>query len=130
MPIIKWRDSYSVGIKEIDKEHKNLVKIINDLFEIVKVEGNIRDSSNCIERLIEYTKEHFNDEESILEAAGFPLLDEHKVIHHNLLEKVVELKERIDSGKEDVTQELYLFLRDWLITHILDEDMKYKKFME
>lgn len=29
-----------------------------------------------------------------------------------------------------VTQELYLFLRDWLLTHILEEDMKYKEHLQ
>ena len=126
MPLIKWRDSYSVGVEEIDEEHKMLVEIINELFTIVRDKGNVKDSAICIDKLIEYTVKHFADEEAMMEKADFPLINEHKAIHGNLLNTVTIFKRRIEDEEEMATQEFYIFLRDWLLTHILEEDMKYK----
>ena len=70
--------------------------------------------------------EHFRDEEEAMAEITYPNLDEHKAIHGKLLNEVTTYKKRIDNNDEEVVQEFYLFLRDWLLIHILEEDMKYK----
>jgi len=130
MPLIKWRDSYSVGVEEMDAEHEMLVGIVNELFTIVRNHGHAKDSEICIDKLIQYTQKHFANEEKMLEETGFPLVHDHTKIHGNLLNTVTIFKGRITDKEEMVTEELYLFLRDWLLTHILEEDMKYKEHIQ
>ena len=129
MPLIKWRDSYSVGVDEIDKEHKVLVEIVNELFTIVRDKKSLLDSTVCIDKLIQYTVTHFADEEAIMEKMEFPSIDDHKALHGKLLHTVRIFNRRIKDKEDIATQELYIFLRDWLITHILEEDMKYKEHL-
>ncbi len=134
MVLIKWRESYSVGVEQFDKEHKVLVDLINDIYIIVR--NHIRDTPWSIEDqtvlekdiadLVEYTQAHFRSEEEAMRKSAFPLLEEHKNIHAELEEEVLVFKERVKEGKEGIVSDLYLFLRDWLINHILEEDMKYK----
>ena len=126
MALIKWRESYSVGVDQFDEEHKTIVKLINEMFEVVKdCEVNISVSYE-IDQLTEYTKKHFTNEETALEKAGFTLLEEHKAIHKKMVQEVIEFKEQIEKNTAGVNSDFYLFLRDWLLKHILEEDMKYR----
>lgn len=128
MALIKWRDSYSVGVEKSDQEHMVLVELINETFIIVRDKGSVATLSEAIVKLIDYTKVHFADEEEALAKVNYPLLDEHKEIHLNLMEQVYEFQKQIASEGENLRTDLYKFLRDWLINHILDEDMKYGEY--
>ncbi len=130
MALIKWRDSYSVGVEKFDQEHMVLVELINEMFIIVRDKGSVATLNEAIARLIDYTKEHFADEEEALAQVNYPLLDEHKEIHLNLMEQVYEFQKQIASEGENLRTDLYKFLRDWLINHILDEDMKYGEYLK
>ncbi len=130
MALIKWRDSYSVGVDKFDQEHMVLVELINEMFVIVRDKGSVATLNEAIAKLIEYTEVHFADEEDVMEKVNYPLLEEHKEIHVNLLEQVFEFQKQIESEGENLRTDLYKFLRDWLINHILDEDMKYGEYLK
>jgi len=130
MPLIKWRDSYSVGVDKFDQEHMLLVELINEMFIIVRDKGDVATLGDAVAKLIDYTKVHFTDEEEALEKINYPLLEEHKMIHADLLEQVLRFQARMDKEGEEMRTDLYKFLRDWLINHILDEDMKYSEYLK
>ncbi|HID70673.1 MAG TPA: bacteriohemerythrin [Desulfobacterales bacterium] len=130
MPMIKWRDSYSVGVERFDQEHMLLVDLINEMFVIVRDKENISSLNDAISKLINYTKIHFGDEQKALEKINYPQLEEHKVIHQKLLQQVGEFQERIKEEGEVLRTDLYLFVRGWLVNHILTEDVKYSKYFE
>lgn len=129
MPLIKWRDSFSVGVEFFDDEHKVLLDIINDMFIIVRDQKGVEHLPVQVNKLIQYTQEHFRDEEEAMEKAGFPALEDHKAAHAKLLHDVTAFKKRIDEGDEQVITTFYHFLRDWLLNHIVEEDMQYKPFL-
>lgn len=129
MVLIKWRDSYSVNIEQIDKQHERIVKLINEMFEVVRDEETNISLSYQIDKLIEYTQEHFNYEENLLEKAGYEFLDRHKKVHKGLVQEVMDLKELIEKNTDGMNSDFYSFLRSWLMDHILKEDMQYKDCM-
>ncbi len=129
MPLIKWRDSYSVGVEKFDEEHKLLVGLINELFEVVRDKKNVDSLQDAIAKLIEYTRMHFADEEEAMEEMAYPYLEEHREIHANLLQQVLEFQEELRSEKEELRTDFYKFLREWLMNHILEEDMKYSTYL-
>jgi len=128
--LIKWRDSYSVGVDKFDQEHMLLVELINEMFTIVRDKGDVTTLTDAVEKLVDYTRDHFSDEEEALEKVNYPKLEEHKEIHANLLEQVVEFQKQIAAEGKDLRTDLYKFLRDWLINHILDEDMQYSEYFK
>jgi len=130
VPLIKWRDSYSVGVEKFDREHMLLVELVNEMFKIVRDKGDVNILSNAVAKLIDYTKVHFTDEEEALTKVNYPLLAEHKEIHADLLVQVLDFQQRLADGDEQLRTDLYKFLREWLINHILDEDMKYGKYFQ
>ena len=129
MALIKWRDSYSVAVQKFDDQHKVLIGLLNNIFVIAREKQSANNLASGINTLIEYTQEHFSDEEEAMASVDHPKLNEHKAIHGKLLNEVITYKKRIDNDDEKVVQEFYLFLRDWLLIHILEEDMKYQLFL-
>ena len=130
MALIKWRDSYSVGVDKFDQEHMLLVELINEMFIIVRDKGEVATLTDAIKKLVDYTRVHFSDEEEAMEKINYPHLEEHREIHTNLLEQVVEFQKQIEHEGKDLRTDLYKFLREWLINHILDEDMRYSEFFK
>ena len=129
MPTIKWRDSLSVGVDSIDADHKKLLTIVNEMFEAVRDQKGSEHITIQVDKLIQYTQEHFVAEEAAMAKVHYPALDAHKRSHEKLIQEVAKFKERIDNSEEDTVIPFYHFLRDWLLDHILEEDMKYKPFL-
>ncbi len=74
---IKWDDAYSLGIKNIDDQHKKLFDIVDKIFSLQEskdVKGNIR---TILHELFEYIKVHFKDEEEFMKSINYPDLAYH-----------------------------------------------------
>ncbi len=124
---ISWDDDLSVGIQEIDEQHKVLINLINRLFNEALVKHNVDVANEVLTELIQYTIIHFSVEESLFRIFNYPDYEGHKVQHEELKKQVIMLKSRIEEG-EEITIELISFLRSWLKKHILKEDKKYSSF--
>jgi hemerythrin-like metal-binding protein len=129
MPLIKWRESYSVGVEQFDNEHRKLVELTNKMFVIVRDKQGIMALSDSVARLIDYTQFHFASEEAAMEKANFPNLAAHKKLHAELEQEVTAFRERLQTEGEAVSTELYHFLRDWLLLHIVEEDKQYTELL-
>jgi hemerythrin-like metal-binding protein len=49
----------------------------------------------------------------------------HKIIHKELVSKVLDIQERLKMGTSSLSIEVMKFLKDWLINHIGEQDKKY-----
>ncbi len=125
MEFVVWHSSYCIGEPTIDRQHQELVRLINLLHQ--KIHGGFCDRiiDEVLIRLINYAENHFRDEEEFMKAKNYPEYEEHRKEHERLVMEVFEFKRRYD--KREVSKfDLLLFLRDWLINHILDTDLKLK----
>ncbi len=129
MLLIKWRDSYSVGIDSIDSEHKKLVELINDVFMVVRDKGHGETLNQAVEKLLEYTRDHFAAEEKAMEEADYPLLEDHRKEHARLEQEVVDFQQRLREEGGELRVDLYHFLRDWLTHHIIECDKGYSAYL-
>lgn len=132
MELIKWTDKYTLGIKEIDNQHKGLVVIINELFTYMS-EGKAKEKmKDVFDHLTEYTKKHFSAEELMLYRYAYTDIESHKVEHKKFIEKLEAFKKDFQNKRITISLELLNFLKDWLLNHILISDKKYathiKKF--
>ncbi len=125
--LIKWTKDLSVGIKEIDNQHKRFIGIINSVSKKAKQNGAKGKPSEDITELIEYARIHFTTEEGYFKKWGYPYAREHIAEHEKLILKVLRLSERSARG-EDVFQVLLDFLKEWLENHLMIHDKKYAKY--
>lgn len=127
---VEWTDELSVGIQEIDEQHKILVNLINRLFdETVLNEANPSVIDQILYELIEYTVVHFAIEESLFRMFDYPEIDTHIGHHHDLKTQVFDLQKKIKLDPSIVNTELLIFLKKWLENHIQQEDKLYASFL-
>lgn len=131
-PIITWNDDWNIGHPEIDEHHHKLVEMVQWLFgAIITAQGEayVRDT---LKDLVDYTEYHFRREEEIFEEHGFDQLAAHKAQHQELIKQVQTISEDIiaEGATEEISEEVYHFLKHWLADHIIKEDLKFKTFMQ
>ncbi len=129
MPLIQWSDQLSVGIASIDEQHKKLVNMINVLNEALEKGQTNEVLGKIFDGLAVYTVKHFGYEEELFAQHGYAASSEHKLEHEALLKQVSELQQKMQDGYFIISVELMLFLKEWLIHHILKTDKEYAKFL-
>jgi hemerythrin len=124
MAEIKWTDSYSVGVPLLDEQHKHLVKMVNSLHG--KHDQGVM--FDVIMQMFSYAAEHFHTEEAILRKRSFNGLDRQILEHKMFLRKASEFSGKDLSDPLTRTQ-MTTFLAEWLVHHILHEDMQYSEIL-
>ncbi len=125
---IEWNDELSVGIEEIDEQHKVLVGLINRMHDAIHQRHGSDVVEGILAELAEYTRIHFAVEESLMRLLNFPGYEEHRDLHEELIDQMVDLQQKIAEGKHSIGFELMHFLKVWLSKHIMEEDMQYSGF--
>jgi hemerythrin-like metal-binding protein len=127
---VHWKDSYSVGIKTIDEEHKNLLRLINELQSATCYHTGEEFEHRALAELIDYTKFHFAREEELMKKFEFPGYEDHKRQHDEMAAKTQLMVARYEQDNElGVLNEISIFLRNWLTNHISSTDKKYSEFL-
>jgi hemerythrin-like metal-binding protein len=129
MPLFQWQDSYSVGVPFIDTDHQVLVSLLNQLHEAQEEGQGQEVIGSVLNVLIEYTVNHFRREERLMELGHYPDLAEHRLLHQKLCDEVLRLQAAFESGQGDAVAELNVFLKNWLMGHILGIDTQYKPYV-
>lgn len=129
MDLIAWNNEMSVDIDVIDEQHQYLLKLINQLFEaVLEGEGNTI-IEEIINKLIEYSSEHFATEEEYFDKYDYPEANLHKLEHVEFTKKVNSYKSQLINSEEKLPIEVFNFLKDWLREHILISDIKYSQYL-
>lgn len=127
--MLKWDSDFEIGITEIDQEHKMIIDNFEKLYNLMR-EGNGHSYyPELLNFLEKYVTEHFDHEEIYIAEHAKDLLDYQKKLHQNFKDQVYNLIETHQS--KEVTNEdlirINLFIKDWLVHHILIEDKKIKQ---
>ena len=128
MALITWSDSMSVGVSRIDKEHQALVDLINLLHSEMLAGKSKQTLAVVLDKLVAYTKVHFAAEETLFRSHNYPAMVPHLKEHADLTQKAVQLQSDLEAGKAVISAPVLDFLRNWLTSHILKQDMAYKLF--
>ncbi len=130
MAIINWTEEYSVGVKELDHQHQNLIAIINRLYALYKDNKFSKtDAAPIFKELFDYADYHFGTEEHYFQIYNYPKKDEHINIHNQYRDKMEAFKDRYDAGPSpEVLFEISNFLNEWWIWHINNTDREYTKY--
>jgi len=129
MALMEWTDEYSVNVEEIDKQHKQLVAMLNQFYKELTADDDSSESkkralNGLVGKMAEYTVYHFQTEETLMERSAYPSLRAHKKEHDEFVAKVTDVKDRFESGKLILTVEVTNFLKKWLREHILGVDKR------
>ena len=127
MPI-QWREEMSVGNDIIDDDHKNLIGLINEYEAALSMKNPVI-LKHAITGLVDYANSHFEREEKLMAAVHYPHLNAHREHHRTLLYRIEDFHEGILKAHKIDLGEASRFLYDWLVRHVLDEDLKLRPYV-
>jgi len=124
---LEWDDIYSVGVKEIDEQHKLMFKTINELLEAINTKKSEAALGDIVKSLIDYKVYHFQTEEKYFKQFNYSGSEEHIARHRYFNNELNRLTSKYSNYSLEFAFELVDFLENWLIEHLMVEDQKYKQ---
>jgi hemerythrin len=120
---LQWTSALSVGVPEIDAQHRELFARVDRLLDAVLR----RDRAAAIQLMAflrEYTVVHFAAEEQLMEQSGFREMEAHLLEHRRFTAalRILEADYRAEGATADVVYRLEREAVDWLRNHVLSTD--------
>jgi hemerythrin len=105
-----------------DNQHQQLLVMI----EQINASGI---DSRIFERLTDYADNHFMLEEAYMKRSQYPHTQEHIRAHDSFRSRLMQMAADNSSYDDGVREMLALFLREWLMRHIMGVDKKLEQFI-
>ncbi|TAL46152.1 MAG: bacteriohemerythrin [Methylovulum sp.] len=124
MTILNWNNQLALGIESVDKQHKHLIDLTNQLDEAVAVGADRDTIINIVNGLIDYTVYHFQHEEQLMSAAQFnpAMYAVHEAEHKEFVAKMLVVQREAQADISALSDDLMDYLVNWLCHHILNTD--------
>lgn len=130
--MLKWSEDYKIGVLEIDNEHKEIITRFEKLYSLMREGSGHEYYSEILIFLDDYINTHFSHEESLQLKINYPDYEHHRSIHKAFSDAVVKMtktKSNVPVTNDDLIK-LNLFVKNWLLNHILIEDKKIGEFLK
>ena len=125
MEFFKWKDIFNIGIEELDEQHRTFLELLNECHEGVSFQKQQGIDPAMIEKLRQYAAMHFHREEDMLRFSSYPDMEQQQKQHIYFESKIRELEAEREAGKSGNVESFFVFIRDWFLNHILQEDKKF-----
>lgn len=120
---MKWTKEFSVGIQEIDEQHRTLADCVTAIEQAVAGQERWLAVHSTLIRAADFARIHFAIEESLMRIHAYPRLEEHIVAHRRFSQHLEELQRK--SLTVDVSEEMIDYIQGWLETHVPMHDKPY-----
>ncbi len=127
---MQWKDRYNIGYKDIDRQHRGLLDILNEAISLKEQSPDSERNRALFSRLIAYVRSHFRYEEFYMKKSDFPDLAGHVKSHQYFVKKLLELNDRYEAENPLLVAETVVFLQDWYINHIMNQDQDYGPYFK
>jgi hemerythrin-like metal-binding protein len=124
--LVAWKSEYSVGVVDLDAQHRRLFDLINRLHDSMRAGGSRTETLAVVDELLSYTRYHFGKEEEHMARAAYPNLPAHQQVHRAMVAEVERFREEVSRCTATAPLKLMKFLKNWLSRHILETDMRYR----
>lgn len=121
---VEWDPSFATGIPSVDAQHQQLIHILNLLAATVEAGPTHAQLLDVVAQLADYASYHFAEEERLMEAMGYPELDEHRLEHQTFVNQIELFDLDAILATEGLAAEMLHFLKTWLCDHILGIDQR------
>lgn len=128
MAFIEITEKETLGIKDLDEQHKNFAKFTSELYELLG-QDKPKTIAYLFNQIASELRTHFDTEEKYMTENRYINFFSHKQEHDRFYKKVLSLKECIESGKEKLNLELLKSFKNWFINHIELNDKKLADYL-
>ena len=128
---MEWNQQYEIGVKEIDKQHHELFRLVNNIKTAMRNKENEKliIKKSFIE-IVNYTQMHFAYEEKLMRKLHFHGTDNLRIQQEQLINDIVGTLKLIKSGGKYSPIQMFNFLNKWLFTHVITENKNLREFVE
>lgn len=121
--LLKWRPSYALGVEDIDLQHHFFFNLIHRIAKEFRSSEDRLYRNSLILELSAYARFHFLSEENMMHCSGFPGLEEHKLLHLELLDRLSTTGNMfLVTNAEKDAEAIVAFLVDWFLHHTTSID--------
>ena len=125
-----WRSVYESGNPVIDAQHRELFNDVNQLLGSMLGEGQIDNVAALVRVFISDVTQHFEDEEAIIKAAGFPGAESHAQLHRTLVDKAHRLADHFARGTLSLGELFEYLAHDLVARHMLIVDRNFFPYLQ
>ncbi len=126
---IEWEEKFSVDVPELDAFQKELLERFNTLIDMKTNNEEAKAVTNMISDINDFSKMYFAREEKLLRQRKYPDLESHSKSHRQFVRNSISLRREIAEDINNLTIEVILELRDWLVDHIETSDSLFVPFL-
>ena len=127
MALIEWSDDFSVGVADIDEEHKGLIDLINQLYANLQRGASADEVADFFGEIYANISAHFALEEKIMRESGYQEYAAHKNEHEQLLDEIRDLMDEYEQHSAIDESELSARLQTWFGNHFKTMDSRLHK---
>ncbi|MDO9010420.1 MAG: hemerythrin family protein [Gallionella sp.] len=126
---LDWNESLSMFIPEIDAQHQNFIRLINELNEAIIGRMDIEEIKRRMQSILDDAAMHFAHEEVLFKEWGYPGAEEHAQRHVQAMQFFRKIMEEFGRDRTEYEWiEAGLKVKQALIGHLLAEDIKYRDY--
>jgi hemerythrin len=124
--ITSWNEEMATGFDEIDSQHKDLLRKVDDLLRASKALRGHEEIARLIWFLKRYVRKHFRDEERLQLTSGYPGYQLHKAQHDHFYREVNRLEARFakEGPNTNLIVQAIQMMCAWLHDHFHRVDME------
>jgi hemerythrin len=126
---LEWTDELSVGIPEVDAEHRQFIRLVDELNDAIIRRMDVAEIKKRLQAILDDAMAHFDHEAALFREWNYPEAAEHEEKHARI---ALTLREMMSRLQTDATEyewvEAGLAVKKIVIDHLLSEDMKYRDF--
>lgn len=122
--LTKWHDEMITGNEDIDRQHTDLLRKVDDLLQAAKAQRGEEEIARLLWFLKRYVRKHFRDEEQLQISSRFPGYQAHKFEHDQFFRDVKRLEGRYaaEGSSTLLIVNAVHMMCDWLNNHYYKKD--------
>jgi hemerythrin len=124
MAMLAWQAQYSVGVKGIDRQHRELLARVNALFEAIGSHEPGEQIEALLNFLRGYVHTHFACEERLMRRHAYPGYARHLAEHQRFIDELGSVDALYDRSApaEPIVARMSAFVSRWFTDHFQRED--------
>ncbi|MEG3833119.1 MULTISPECIES: hemerythrin family protein [unclassified Microcoleus] len=129
MFLVIWNDSLTIGIPEIDRQHKQWMALLNTLVDAMFANCGKEEIKGIVDFLDLYVAQHFGFEETCMQRYKCPVASNNAAAHTKFIKTLSEVKQELQTKGSSLSLAIKLNeqLLDWFVNHInkkVDRELK------
>lgn len=124
-----WSDELLMGDPRVDAQHRTLFQMVEELGQAIRENRDDAVFTDTLFAVLLYAREHFRDEEALMERVGYPGLEAQRRMHEAFAVDAAEMAQAYVKQRDIEAQVLFDHLSDWLDNHVRTQDMALSRFL-